>query len=136
MPALLDRGGRAALPLHVTYGPGYNALAQRLEAQGRLTWARDAGRLAHGGRTARGVHPAQPHRGLRQRAAGYREYRFLPLTQLELLETARWCRNVAGRHLRARAVAALRAMAKEGDVAEASPATSRPRCWRWNGPPC
>ncbi|WP_374434604.1 hypothetical protein [Inhella sp.] len=122
VPALLDRGGRAALPLHVTYGPGYNALAQRLEAQGRLSWVRDVGtalRMVAAQRvefTLLSPTVAYANVG----AAGYREYRFLPLTQLEPLETGA---AVSQRSLpadtQARVVAALRAMAKEGDVAEA-----------------
>ncbi len=41
--AIWAQGAQCVLPRHVSYGPGYDALVQRMEGQGRVTWVRDVG---------------------------------------------------------------------------------------------
>ncbi len=111
--------GQGVLARHVTYGPDFDALVQRLEAQGRVTWVRDVGTALRMVAAQRVdftlLSPTVTHSYVG--ASAYRRYRFRPLPGLRPLQTgAAVSRRSLPESVQLEVVAALRSLVRDGEV--------------------
>jgi len=111
--------GRGVLARHVTYGADFDALVQRLDAQGRVTWVRDVGTALRMVAARRVdftlLSPTVTHSYVG--AAAYRRYRFRPLRSVRPLETgAAVSRRSLPEAVQQEVVAALRSLVRDGEV--------------------